>query len=83
MRDLIPYRGYNIELTSYEVPDPDGWVARAELTQIWTESGEGLPTVRVADPQFTRLATKEQADELALKIARAWVDGKLGPEPSA
>ena len=49
----------------------------------WTEPGEELRTVAVADPQTTRFATKDQADELALKIARMWVDGKLGPEPSA
>jgi hypothetical protein len=83
MGDLMPYRGYKIDLTSYEVPEPDGWVARAELTRTSIEQGEESRTVGVADPQFTRFATKEQADELALKIARAWVDGKLGPEPSA
>jgi hypothetical protein len=83
MGDLIAYRGYNIALTSGEVPDPDGWVARSEITRTWTEPGEELRTVAVADPQATRFATKDQADELALKIARAWVDGKLGPEPSA
>jgi len=74
MSEPIPYREYNIELTSYEGPEPDGWVARAELTRIWTGPGEESRTVGVADPQFTRFATKEQADELALKIARAWVD---------
>jgi hypothetical protein len=72
MGELIAYRGHTIELTSRHVPDPDGWVARAEIT--WTEPESGLRGTRVADPQSTRFATKEQADQLALKIARAWVD---------
>jgi hypothetical protein len=68
-------------VTSMEVPESDGWVARAELTWTRTEPGEESRPVAVADPQATRFATKDQADALALKIARTWVDGKLGPEP--
>ena len=37
--------------------------------------------VAVADPQSTRFATKEQADELALKIARSWVYQRVGQAP--
>ena len=74
MGEVITHRGYTIELASGQVSDPDGWVARAELTQTDTEPGQEVQTARVADPQFTRFATKEQADELALRIARAWVD---------
>ena len=81
MAELIPYRGYNIALTSMEMPESNGWVARAEVTRVWTEPGEESRTVAVADPQATRFATKDQADALALRIARMWVDGKLGPEP--
>jgi hypothetical protein len=57
MGDLIAYRGYNIALASGQVPDPDGWVARAEITRTWTEPGEELRTVAVGDPQATRFAT--------------------------
>lgn len=79
MSDLISYRGYTSELTSGQVPDADGWVAHAELS--WVEPGAGLRGTRVADPQSTRFATKAQADELALKIARAWVDQRVGQAP--
>jgi hypothetical protein len=67
----MPYRGYTIRLTSGQVTEPEGWVARAELTPI---EPSGMPPVRVADPQFSRFASQDEADELALKIAHAWVD---------
>lgn len=56
-------------------------MARARLTRSGTEPGEEPRPVAVTDAQSTRFATEEQADELALKIARAWGGPAGGPGP--
>jgi hypothetical protein len=71
MGDLIAYRGYTIEAKSYRVLEPDGWIARAELTR--EEPGD-LRMVGVDDAKSRRFPTKDEADGLAFQLARVWVD---------
>lgn len=62
---------YNIELTSYRVLEPDGWMAQA---LVWWDQGGETRHQPLRDRQGRRSDTEEQANALAFELARAWID---------
>lgn len=72
----IQYKGYTIEAISFR-GQPEGkrwcWLAKARI--MWRE-GPSDREVGVGDPQLRPFLTEEEANDFALQLGRAWVDGR-------
>lgn len=67
----LEYRGYRIEATSYRAREPDGWMARA---LVWWDEGGATHHVPLLDNRSRRFGTQDEADALAVQLARVWID---------
>ena len=78
----IPYKGYTITPSSERQPD-GRWLPVAQLESVQQGIVTANPPIR-ADSLETR-AARADADAVAVKLAKAWIDeneGKLPPDPA-
>ena len=69
----IEYRGYVLWLQSYELK-AGGWVPKA-LVVVPEAEGNGQQELQY--PAESTLATREEADTQAVRMAQQWVDERL------
>jgi hypothetical protein len=70
----MKYRGHTIEASSYQGQPPGGqwgWVPRAVVTR---DEGSAVQYQALGDGRNRIFETQEEADAVALGIARAWID---------
>ncbi len=70
------YKGYQITLDSEQVRDaegrPDGWKPKARI--LARGSGDSFQTIPIEPRVVQIVPSKAEADAIALRIARKWID---------
>lgn len=74
----VRYKGYLIRASAKRMPG-GRWVPTGSIY-----SGEGglINIPALCDGPARAHDTEEQAEELALKLARAWIDGQIREDPA-
>jgi hypothetical protein len=67
------YGGYTIRVKSEKVraENPGGW---KPLAEVWMDSPESTPPTPIEPAKIRLVSTKEEADDIALRAARKWVE---------
>ncbi len=76
MRLEYCYRNYLIKLLSY--PKGEGWVPHFQVFKSLGDKDEVRTMTEIDQQSF---ATLEEANEVAGKLAEAWVDQRIQTEP--
>jgi hypothetical protein len=72
----MDYKGHEISVITNHSPDLNGWKLRVQVTEVTKGGGTHVVPFRTSQMIF---ATKQEAEEAGLSLAKQWIDNGKAP----